>query len=333
MFKGIQAKIDTTNGLNNFVFGYKDKNRDSGVSKFITLLTVDYSASATAPYSTRWDRGAVEKFLVDIGGRSVLSSLSLSSRSYKNFGVSRGREGRLNRAGFEGVWQKEIKPFLDTISPYAFRTGLLQDPASAKLKAYGFKKTSADGVNKNAAYFKVGNVIQAYLGHIKLVEASVQKSIAAKSKVAVPVPVTVTEKTKVETKMANTKSTSLLEPRETVSALGEALKAGAQVAVADEAANAVLAVAEVLVGEAYPELATTESGKKIMKLVAASLLHHAASSGVAFIPDADSTKFACSLVMQAAARDLIQPKLALLTPALASLASVGRTALVAATAG
>lgn len=331
MFKGIQAKIDTTNGLSNFVLGYKDKDRSTGNQKFVSLLTVDHSPSATAPYSTRWDRGAVEKLFSDLGARGGAANFDFSSKSYKYFGVSRGEEGRLNKPDAAGVWQKQIKVFLDALAPYAFRSGVLQDAASSKLKAYGFKKTNADVINKNAAYFKVGNVIQAYLGHVKLQEVSVQKSLAAKSKVAVPVPVTVTEKAKVDTKMANTKSNSLLEPRETVSALGEALKAGAQVAVADEAANAVLAVAEVLVGEAYPELATTESGKKIMKLVAASLLHHAASSGVAFIPDAESTKFACSLVMQAAARDLIQPKLAVLTPALASLASVGRTALVSAT--
>ena len=122
-------------------------------------------------------------------------------------------------------------------------------------------------------------------------------------------------------------ASNLAKPHRTIDALSEAFKVGAQTAVADEAANAILGVAEALVGDAYPELAKTEQGKLLMKLMAATVLHHVADANVPFIPEKEATKYACSLVMEAATRDLVQPKIAIITPAITSLAAVGRMAI------
>ena len=64
-----------------------------------------------------------------------------------------------------------------------------------------------------------------------------------------------------------------------------------------------------------------------MKLMAATVLHHVADANVPFIPEKEATKYACSLVMEAATRDLVQPKIAIITPAITSLAAVGRMAI------
>lgn len=131
-------------------------------------------------------------------------------------------------------------------------------------------------------------------------------------------------KEKKEEKMTQPTTSTFLSPTETVNVLSEAVKHGSQVAVADEAANAVLAVVEVLVSDEYPDLLKTEGGKTLAKLVAATLLHHLASSNVPFVPDCSATKAACGLVMEAAARDILQPKIKALTPVLANLATVGK---------
>lgn len=102
---------------------------------------------------------------------------------------------------------------------------------------------------------------------------------------------------------------------------------GGKVAAADEASEVLLQLVEALAGEAYPELAKTERGKDFMKMFAALGLHYAASNYGEMVPHSEGVADACGLVIEASARDVIQPQLAKLQPVLARLASVGASAL------
>ena len=102
---------------------------------------------------------------------------------------------------------------------------------------------------------------------------------------------------------------------------------GTKVAAADEASEVLLALVEALVGDAYPDLARTERGKDFVKIFAALGLHYAATNYSEMIPQADGVAAACGLVVEASARDVVQPELKKLGPVLKRLASLGQGAL------
>jgi uncharacterized protein YodC (DUF2158 family) len=104
----------------------------------------------------------------------------------------------------------------------------------------------------------------------------------------------------------------------------EAAAHGAKVGVADEAGNATLGIAEAIFGEHYPEMAKTERGRTIMKGVAAGLTLMAADKYPELFGSlAEGAKNGCTMVIEAAGRDLIQPELKKITPLVKQLAEVG----------
>lgn len=100
---------------------------------------------------------------------------------------------------------------------------------------------------------------------------------------------------------------------------------GAKVAAADEAGNLVLSAVREMVTDSpmVAHLLETESGQQVTKLVAATAFIQAIESGM--IPDeSGNIRQGLSLVIEAAARDFIQPQLAKITPHLTKLASVAK---------
>lgn len=98
---------------------------------------------------------------------------------------------------------------------------------------------------------------------------------------------------------------------------------GGKVAAADEAGEFLLEIAAKFLGDAYPGLLETERGKEFGKLFAATGLHYIATAHPDFVPGAEHVAEACGLQVEAAGRDLIQPILAGLRPAIAGLARIG----------
>lgn len=348
-------KLRFTSSVNEAVFGSKFDLLEkpsfifnieliyNGVPKSFKLLTVNYDpfASANRKYVVSANPNGFTRFYQhcfpsyntrDSHAYFETFNLQLESR-HEYFGVNRKDGGTENsKISHHGVYQKVIKPIMTKIYrevPYEFYSENSSYNVNFEIK----KNNRGNSIYENSETTPfIGNSIQNFLTNINTVDKALKDAASEGNnpdadKIEQIFAEVEKQSEQENKKMANSKVVGLLAPQETLGALGEAVKQGAQVAVADEAANAVLAVAEVMVGDAYPELAKTDGGKKVVKLVAATLLHHAANAGVPFIPDAEATKFACNLVMQAAARDLIQPKIAVLTPALAQLAAVGKTAL------
>lgn len=106
--------------------------------------------------------------------------------------------------------------------------------------------------------------------------------------------------------------------------LTDGLARGAKTAVADEAAGLVLEVAKGVIGDSYPEFFKTAQGEDIAKIMTATALYHLAANNPAMFPGAEHIAAACGLVVEASARDLLQPKLASVKPLLANLATLGK---------
>lgn len=116
----------------------------------------------------------------------------------------------------------------------------------------------------------------------------------------------------------------------TFGAMMEAVAHGAKVSVADESANAMLQIAETLFGDAYPEMIKTPAGKAMMKAFTSLSLHYAADNYPNMIGGeqmAEGLKAATVLVTEAAARDLLQPQMAKITPLVKQLAELGTATL------
>lgn len=311
MFIQYYAKLEDIEKVNpKFIFGYQYKtNAGSSEVLFAPLTTVHYVQKNKDKFHTAFN---IENYRIlcrdHIRMGNPLTQPVHSTKRHKYFGVdSNGTQNSQNRFG---VWQNSIAPIIEKNRYYTTQNE----------KALSI---CADNGKVAAASAHIGSVIQGFLQIVSLRKARVKMN---RLETKLNDPALVTQNIKKEKEAEKMKT--ILAPQETLSVLGSAIKAGTQVAVADEAANAVMAVAEVLVGDAFPDLAKTEAGRSVAKLVAATLLHHVAET-TTFIPEAQATKAACSLVMQASSRDLIQPKLAALTPVLASLAAVGKTALSA----
>jgi hypothetical protein len=110
----------------------------------------------------------------------------------------------------------------------------------------------------------------------------------------------------------------------TTDRLKRAAKHGAAVAAADEASNAILEVAQQVLGnELSTALMSTPTGRSIAKLLLSTAVIHASSSGA--IDDKDGNiATAAELVVEATSRDFLQPHLAALTPKLKALSAIGK---------
>jgi len=104
---------------------------------------------------------------------------------------------------------------------------------------------------------------------------------------------------------------------------------GGSVAAVDSVGNALLDGAKLVMGDDFaPEFLETKLGRDITKAVMATAVHAAATheSLSEFIPKEDAVAAACTLQLEACARDLIQPNLAKLQPLLVKLAKLGALA-------
>lgn len=112
----------------------------------------------------------------------------------------------------------------------------------------------------------------------------------------------------------------------------EAATHGAKVSVADEAANSVLEISQALFGDAYPEMMKTPAGRAMVKATTSLALHYAAEKYPAMVGGEQMAKglqAATELVVEASARDLIQPQIAKITPVVRQLAEIGTQSLSA----
>lgn len=96
---------------------------------------------------------------------------------------------------------------------------------------------------------------------------------------------------------------------------------GAQVAAADEAGKLVLDMGRKFLGKQWPEAFNTPKGQSLAKIVMASLIKTLAHNGILPMDTVNLCK-ACDLVLEGAARDLVQPMMVELSPALRSLATL-----------
>ncbi len=110
----------------------------------------------------------------------------------------------------------------------------------------------------------------------------------------------------------------------------EAFVHGGKVALADEGGNATLAIAETILGDMYPEISKTKEGKTFMKAFTALAVHYGVTQFPEMIPGgAENVQAACTMIAEAAGRDLLQPHLQKITPLIAQLAQVGASQLKA----
>lgn len=98
-------------------------------------------------------------------------------------------------------------------------------------------------------------------------------------------------------------------PKSTGEMLTDAVAHGAKVAAADEASTVVLNLAKMLIGESYPEFFKSKQGEDIAKIITATAVYHMASNNPGMIPGGVHVAAACSLVIEASARDIIQPQI------------------------
>lgn len=101
-----------------------------------------------------------------------------------------------------------------------------------------------------------------------------------------------------------------LAKKATGTMLTDALAHGAKVAVADEASTVVLNLAKMLIGDAYPEFFKSKQGEDLAKIITATGLYHLASNNPDMIPMGEGVAAACSLVIEASSRDIVQPHIA-----------------------
>lgn len=123
-------------------------------------------------------------------------------------------------------------------------------------------------------------------------------------------------------KRSNNKTSSTMET------VKDSLVHGAQVAVADEAGELMLSAAETLLGDAYPALLSTPDGKEIAKGITAVALLYATDTLPGVVPQEENVRVAAGLVLEAVARDVVQPRLKMLQPVLLQLASAGAKAVI-----
>lgn len=133
-------------------------------------------------------------------------------------------------------------------------------------------------------------------------------------------------KDKEEEKQEKTMSNTTTNSKSKKDLIVAGVKKGAQVGLADEAGNVVLQFANSAAnGKLTPYLQSAE-GRALAKLVAATLLLH----GIEFVSDDDATRTqvaaGCSLVIEAASRDFLQPKMAELRQVGLDLAKIGAKA-------
>lgn len=110
----------------------------------------------------------------------------------------------------------------------------------------------------------------------------------------------------------------------TVKMVGDAVAHGGKVAVASEAGDVLLEIAQAALGDKYPDLFQTDEGKQIAKMTVAIMLHYGTDSHPGAFPAPEAIGKACECVVEGSARDLIQPRLTALRPKLDKLATVGR---------
>lgn len=129
--------------------------------------------------------------------------------------------------------------------------------------------------------------------------------------------------TKKEEKTTMATGKTSMEKTKTLETVKEAMVHGAQVAVADEAGEVMLNVAQVMLGDAYPALLATPDGKEVAKGMTAIALMYAIDSLPGIVPQEEGVRAASAMVLEAVSRDLVQPRLKRLEPVLLSLASAG----------
>lgn len=113
--------------------------------------------------------------------------------------------------------------------------------------------------------------------------------------------------------------------KNTANKIKEAVQHGTAVASADEMANAgLMSIAEVI-PEIQP-LLQTEFGRTIIKLGLGSLIIGAVEHDFVPLDNTDHLEKGATLVVEAAARDGLQPLMAKLTPVLVKLAAAGKKA-------
>lgn len=107
------------------------------------------------------------------------------------------------------------------------------------------------------------------------------------------------------------------------------MKLGAQTGLADEAGNALLQIADKMTDGKVLHHCPTPETQALLKLVTATLLIH----GIDLFEADETTKnrvnAACGLVIQAATRDFIQPKMKEIRQATMGLANIGQRSLEA----
>lgn len=103
---------------------------------------------------------------------------------------------------------------------------------------------------------------------------------------------------------------------------------GTKVAAADEAANLMLELASTLFPVQAAFLSDSENGRIALKYMTASTLITFIDYGVVPIEGAEGIRRAAELVLEATARDGVQPMLAKITPILTKLAAQGRNLVV-----
>jgi len=119
------------------------------------------------------------------------------------------------------------------------------------------------------------------------------------------------------------KEGAVSEKNQTIEMLKDRGFHGGKVAAADEAGEFLLVVARRFLGDAYPGILETDRGQEFAKLFAATGLFYLSTSHPGVIPGAEHVAAACGLQVEAASRDLIQPVIAGLRPALEGLAKIG----------
>ena len=109
----------------------------------------------------------------------------------------------------------------------------------------------------------------------------------------------------------------------------DSMKLGAQTGLADEAGNALLQIADKMTDGKVLHHCPTAETQALLKLVTATLLIH----GIDILEADETTKnrvtAACGLVIQAATRDFIQPKMKEIRQATMGLANIGQRSLEA----
>lgn len=147
-----------------------------------------------------------------------------------------------------------------------------------------------------------------------------------KKKTATPVEVSKPEQPKQEEPKQPTMATAIKKKQ-----IVDALTHGAGVAAADEAANLILEIGNDIVGDAQMKhLTSTPQGASMTKAVLATLLIHGVDVVTEDASQRQQVEKACELVLEAASRDLLQPKMSKIRARVAQLAQAGSKCLTSA---